>query len=124
MIEINMTGTRSYTVTENDTAQVLGSGTLPVLATPRLVTWLEETSWRLIADELSAGQSTVGGSMNLQHLAPTAVGREVTCYAKVVAQKGAKVVFSVWAMEGEQRIAEGEHVRFVVTDEKFLDKIG
>ena len=50
----------TFSVTDELTAQAVGSGTLPVLATPVLAARLEECAWRAVAPSLPAGSSTVG----------------------------------------------------------------
>lgn len=43
MIEIGMAAEKKIAVGKEDTAEVWGSGTLPVLATPRMILLVEET---------------------------------------------------------------------------------
>ena len=49
-----------HEVTDNDTAAALGSGDVPVLATPRLIAWMEAATVRAVTAFLGRGQTTVG----------------------------------------------------------------
>ncbi|HEX4527768.1 MAG TPA: thioesterase, partial [Acidimicrobiia bacterium] len=64
-------------VTEGDTALALKTGDVPVLATPRVVTLAEEATVRAVDGELAEGTTSVGYRVQLDHLAPTAVGGHV-----------------------------------------------
>ena len=56
------------TVTDKDTAKVFGSGTLPVLATPRMLALMEEASYKCVAEMLDEGSSTVGTHLDVSIL--------------------------------------------------------
>ena len=83
-MEAGITGTQTITVTEDKTAQAMGSGTLPVFATPAMIALMENTAYKSVADELEEGAGTVGTLMNVKHVAATPVGMEVTCETKLV----------------------------------------
>ena len=69
----------------------LGSGDVPVLATPRVVALVEEATVAAIAAALAPGQTTVGTRVELDHLAATPVGRTVV---------GARPAWSRWTVGG------------------------
>ena len=62
------------TVADEDTAEHLRSGDVPVLATPRLIALCEEATCRAIDGHLSEAQSSVATRVQFDHLAPVAVG--------------------------------------------------
>src|SRR3990172_10701980 len=64
-------------VTEGDTAPALGTGDVAVLATPRVATLAEAATVQAVAGELDDATTTVGYRLQLDHLAPTAVGGQV-----------------------------------------------
>ena len=64
------------TVTPADTADALGSGSLPVLGTPRVLAWMEAATCAAIDAALGDGQTSVGSRVELEHLRPSAVGSE------------------------------------------------
>src|SRR5258708_1250565 len=76
-----LTAAITVKVEEGDTALAIGSGGVPVLATPRLVTLLEQASVEAIAGRLGADKTSVGYEVQLAHLSPTPVGSEVTAEA-------------------------------------------
>ena len=111
--------TLTYTVTPDLTAQAMGSGDMPVLATPAMVAMMENASMRLVAD----GDTTVGGQIDASHLRPSAAGSEIEVTATLTAQEGRKMTFRVEARDGGNVIGEATHVRFVVSRERFLSKL-
>lgn len=111
-------------VTEDKTAAALGSGDLPVLATPIMVALMENAAMMAVADALPEGSTTVGGKIDVSHLAPTPVGAEVTATAVLESVEGRKLVFHVEAHQGELLLGEGSHLRFVVDRDKFMTKLG
>ena len=64
-ITIRMKGTATKIVTENDTAKVVKSGSLPVLATPVLSALMEEAACDAVKEGLAEGETTVGGFIGL-----------------------------------------------------------
>jgi fluoroacetyl-CoA thioesterase len=114
----------SYVVTERDTASVLGSGSLPVLATPRLLAWLEAVCCRAVDEVLPPGSSSVGTRMSLEHLAASPVGATVTCRATVVHVDGRLVRFELVATRADgSPVAHGELTRVVVDAQRFLGRV-
>jgi predicted thioesterase len=109
-------------VGEADTAISQHSGDVPVLATPRLIALCEEASLQAIAGQVPEGHTTVGMRVQLDHLAPTAVGHEVTADARLDKIEGRRLTFSVSASDERGLVAAGKVTRVVVDVEKFLDK--
>lgn len=121
-MEAGITGTQTITVTEDETAQAMGSGTLPVFATPAMIALMENTAYKSVADELEEGAGTVGTLMNVKHVAATPVGMEVTCETKLVEVDRKRLVFEVKAYDAAGVIGEGTHERFIIDNERFLAK--
>lgn len=121
-IETGMANQISLIVGQDDTATALGSGTAPVLATPRMIALMEEAAWTAIQDGLEEDQTSVGISMNVSHLSATPVGMEITASAEVTAIAGRKVSFLLKAWDEKGLIGEGTHQRAVVQEEKFVCK--
>ena len=121
-MQIGITGKQTITVTEEKTAQAMGSGTLPVFATPAMIALIEETAWKSVADELEEGCVTVGTSLNVKHLAASPVGMKVTCNTTLVEVDKRRLVFSVEVEDETGKIGEGTHERFIVQAEKFQNK--
>ena len=123
MLESGLRHTSSVIVKESDTAAALGSGDLPVFATPAMTALMENAAMLAVAAELPEGSTTVGGSINVNHLRPTAVGAEVSATATLEKVDGRKLYFNVAATEGGRLIGEGTHLRFIVDRERFMAKV-
>ena len=121
-MEAGITGKQTITVTEEKTAQAMGSDTLPVFATPAMIALMENTAYKSVADELEEGAGTVGTLMNVKHVAATPVGMEVTCETKLIEVDRKRLVFEVKAYDAAGVIGEGTHERFIIDNERFLAK--
>jgi fluoroacetyl-CoA thioesterase len=122
-IEAGLAATLERTVGDDDTALEVGSGSLPVLATPRLLAWFEAATCEAIAMVLEARQTSVGTRVSLEHTAPSAVGTVVELTASVVHVDGRLVRFSVAAREGGKLVGSGEVTRVVVDAERFMSRV-
>lgn len=110
-----------HEVTEADTATALGSGDVPVLATPRLIAWLEAATVRAAAGFLEPRQTTVGTAIRIEHRRATAVGGSVETAATPQQPDGRKLTFAVTATDSTgQVIAAGEIDRVIVDRERFM----
>jgi predicted thioesterase len=109
-------------VTEADTALALRSGDVAVLGTPRVVALCEEASIAAIAGCLVDGTTSVGMRVQLDHLAPTAIGHDVTAEATLEKVEGRRLVFTVSVRDARSLIAAGRVTRVVVDRDHFLDK--
>jgi predicted thioesterase len=81
------TGIKGHTeqiVDESITADTVGSGLLPVFATPAMIALIEKTAWESIADELEPGQGTVGIKVDVAHISATPIGMKVWCDTELV----------------------------------------
>lgn len=123
MLETGLTHTSSLTVTEALTAKAMGSGDLPVLATPAMMALMENAAMTAVVPELPEGSTTVGGHIESSHLKPTPVGAEVKAEATLTKIDGRKLYFTVKAMQGDTVIGESTHLRFIVDREKFMSKL-
>ncbi len=123
MDETPLEARRTFTVAAADTAEALGSGSLPVLATPRLLAWCEAVTCAAIDPTLDAGQTSVGTRVSLEHVAASAVGAEVTVNASPSYVDGRLVRFTVAAREGAKLVGTGEVTRVVVDAERFLSRL-
>jgi fluoroacetyl-CoA thioesterase len=109
-------------VGDDDTALALGSGSVPVLATPRLIALCEEATLKAIDGCLAGDQTTVGMRVQLDHLAPTAVGELVTAEATLERVEGKRLVFTVSVTDHRGLIAAGKVTRVIVETARFMDK--
>ncbi len=115
--------TQTIIVTEQLTAAILGSGLLPVYATPAVVALIENTACQCITD-LQEGETTVGIHIDVQHLKASAIGEEVTCTASLVAQEGRKYAFTATVTNAKGDVlATATHERFKVDAQRFMAKL-
>ena len=121
-MELGSKYTVKITVEEIDTAKEIGSGTLRVLATPRMIALMEEAAYKCIGGNLENGSTSVGTFMNVKHLSATPVGMEVTAVAEITEVDGRRVAFKVEAYDETGLIGEGSHERFIVGEERFVSK--
>jgi predicted thioesterase len=101
----------------------MGSGDLPVLATPAMMALMENAAMLAVAPHLPEGSTTVGGHISASHIKPTPVGETVTGTATVTKVDGKKIEFDVKAHCGDILLGEGSHLRFIVDREKFMSRL-
>jgi fluoroacetyl-CoA thioesterase len=114
--------TLSFVVGEDDTAQAVGSGSLPVLGTPRLLAWCEAATCAALTG-LDPRTTSVGTHVDIAHLAPNAVGDEVVVHAEVSERTERTVVLSVEARHHAQVVGRGRVTRAVVDVETFMARL-
>lgn len=117
-----LVGTCELVVTDADTAIALLTGDVPVLATPRVISLAEEASIRAVDGELAEGTTSVGYRVQLDHLAPTAVGGRVRADATLESIEGRRLTFRVSVSDGHGLVAAGRITRVVVERLRFLEK--
>ena len=124
MLEKGLTHTSRIIVANCDTAVALGSGDLPVLATPRMAILLENAAMVAVATELPDGSTTVGGHIDVSHLNPSPIGAVIEGTATLEKIDGRKLYFNVKAVQEDGTvIGEGTHLRFIVDREKFMERL-
>ena len=121
-----MDATLTFTVTDADTAAAVGSGSLPVLGTPRLLAWCEAATCAAIDPTLDAGSTSVGTRITLEHLAASPVGQQVEVTASTAYVDGRLHRFTVGARHvggNGKVIGSAEITRVVVDSEKFVSRL-
>jgi predicted thioesterase len=111
------------TVGDDDTAIAHKSGSVPVLATPRVIALSEEACVAVVEGRLEEGSTTVGQRVQLDHLQPTAVGGIITAEATLEAVQGRRLTFTVSVNDERGLVAAGRITRVVVDTGRFLDKL-
>jgi fluoroacetyl-CoA thioesterase len=123
-MRVGDSATLTFTVTADDTAAAMGSGDLPVLATPRLLAWCEATTCAVVEPAIDRLRTSVGTRVQLDHVGASPVGAEVTITASVAHLDGRLVRFDVAALQGEEKlVGHGELTRVVVDRERFLLRV-
>jgi len=121
-VKAGLRNTVSEEVTADKTAAAMGSGSLPVYATPAMTCLMEKAATEAVERFMPEGWTTVGISLHAAHTAATPVGLTVRAEAEVTAVEGRKLVFTVRAFDDKEEIGVGTHERFAVAREKFLAK--
>ena len=107
---------------EAHSARALGSGLLPVLATPAMTALMEQAAANALEEFLPEGWTSVGISLNIEHISATPLGMTFRAEAEVTEVEGRKIVFNVHAYDEAGEIGHGVHTRFAVESEPFLAK--
>ncbi len=122
-VTVGTSATQEHLVGDDDTAAAVGSGSLPVLATPRLLAWCEAATCAAIDASLEPGRTSVGTRISLEHLAPSAVGATVAVSASVAHVDGRLLRFTVEARQAGKLVGSGEVTRVVVDADRFLARL-
>ena len=122
MVEPGIKGHKTIMVTEEYTARAVGSGTLPVFATPMMIALIEATASESMTAALEEGKSTVGTKLDVAHSAATPVGMQVDCDTELIEVDRRRLVFKVTVYDAVGEVGSGIHERFIVDDAKFMEK--
>lgn len=129
MSEPTLTATLTFTVGDDDTALAVGSGTLPVLGTPRLLAWCEAATCAALEPTLPTGSTSVGTRISLEHTRASPVAQQVEVTASTTYVDGRLHRFTVAARHLDVNggpgkvVATGEVTRVIVDAEKFLSRV-
>lgn len=124
MIEPGLTCTLEAQVGEDDTAIALGSGDLPVLATPRMVAWMENAAMSAVAAQLEPAETTVGTRIEVTHVKAVPIGGVVRATALSTEVDRRRIEFRIEVRDANHElVGEGTHTRFVVDRARFLDRL-
>ena len=121
-VEAGLRGCIERDVTDLDTAVALGSGDVDVLSTPRVLAWAEAACVAALGDRLEEGQTTVGLTMQIDHVQPTGIGARISINAEVERVEGRRLTFAVEASDSRGTIAVGRIVRVMVDRGRFLER--
>ena len=118
-----LTATAIRRVTDAMTAPVVGSGAVPVLASPMMIAIMEEAAAAAVHPHLSPGMTTLGVHLDVTHTAATPVGLVVTAEATLVSVDGRKLEFTIEARDEKEPIGRARHTRIVVDEARFLARL-
>jgi predicted thioesterase len=109
----------ALTVTEDDTALAMGSGDVPVLASPRVLALAEQAAVLALDGCLPEGKTSVGAWTELEHTAPARVGARVVAEAVLIGVHGRRLEFSISVREDGEEVAHVRHRRVLVSRTRF-----
>ncbi len=110
-------------VTKEDTALRYGSGFLEVFATPSMIALMENSAMKAVQDKLPEGFGTVGIEINIKHIKATPIGMKVKSEAILTEINDKKLTFLIKAWDEQGEIGFGTHTRYIVDNEKFVEKV-
>jgi len=122
-LEIGLTGHKDLIVGREDLASFTGNIGAEVLSTHRVVLLMEQAAREAIKGRLPEGMMTVGTMIHMRHFAASPLGSKVRAEAVLRDIDGRRLVFHVVAQDEIEKIAEGENERFMVSEQKFLEKV-
>jgi predicted thioesterase len=106
-------------VTQNDTASSFGVEHMPVLATSKIVAFMEYTALSSIQSYLPEGYSSVGTHITIYHEKPALPGENVTCVSRLVEAEGRKLVFEITIHNDHDLVARATHTRMIIKNDAF-----
>ena len=122
-LQRGLTRVDTFVVEADHGAPQVGSGSVPVLATPWLIAYMERTAHRLVADGLPENYTSVGTLVNIQHLSPTPIGGSVTVKARIEEIVGRRIILTVQAHDEIDEVGRGEHQRVAVKTHRFIENL-
>jgi len=122
-IQVGLKNKVTIQVTHELTAEALGSGLLPVFATPAMVALIEGCAKDSLVPFLQEGQGTVGTSVNVSHLSATLMEKQVTCETTVTQVDRKKIKFDAVVTDEKGLIGQGTHERFIINNDHFMAKL-
>lgn len=121
-LEIGIKGEDHVIVKQENTAKAMGSGQLPVFATPAMIALMEKTASESVQKYLEEGYGSVGTNLEVKHISATPMDIKVCCESELIKIDGRRLVFSVKAFDNKGLIGEGIHERFIIKNDSFLKK--
>ena len=119
VLKVGRKGSAQLTVGPEHTAPHVGSGRVPVLATPVVINLLEAAALAAVEHLLPEGHQSLGVQLDIRHFAATPVGMRVEAHAELIAVDGRTLKFRVSARDEREPISEGTHERVVVNVARF-----
>ena len=117
---VGMKDTLVWEVTEKLTTT---RGEFKVFSTPSMTLLVEMAAHKVAEPHLKPGQGQVGLSVNIRHLAPTPIGKQVRAEAELTGIDRRKLTFKVKVFDDVEQVGEAEHERFVIDVDKYIERL-
>lgn len=111
--------TTTIYVKETDLANHVGSGTVEVFATPRMIAVMEQAAASCLAQFLDENETSVGVQIATTHVAATPCGMKVETIATIQSVDHKRVCFEIIAKDEVDLIGTATHERVIVHKETF-----
>ncbi|HYK78138.1 MAG TPA: thioesterase family protein [Micropepsaceae bacterium] len=112
-------GSSDLVVGVEHTAPSIGSGRVPVLATPVMINLIEAAALAAVEHLLPPGHQSLGIHLDVRHFAATPIGMRVRATAELTGVEGRTLSFRVEASDEKEPIGGGSHERVVVNVARF-----
>ena len=122
-LKTGLTGSAELLVGVEHTAPSIGSGLVPVLATPVMINVIEAAALAAVEHLLPAGHQSLGIHLDIRHFAATPIGMRVRATAELIAVDGRTLSFRVAASDDKEPIGDGSHQRVVVNVARFDQRV-
>lgn len=122
-VPVGTTGERKLLVTGEVAIDFLGVEEARVLGTPFMIAFMELTARNSVKLLLEPGEDTVGTTINVNHLAATPIGMQVTFRTEVLSVNDRRILFKIEAFDEKEKIGEGTHERFIIDVARFASRL-
>lgn len=122
-IQVGMVSEKNQHVTEELTAEYVGSGNVPVLATPMIALFVEKICHEMVEHLLPPEHVSVGISITLNHFAPTPIGDDVRIRAEITSIEERRISYAATIWDSQEKVGEAAHTRAIVSRERFLSRV-
>jgi predicted thioesterase len=122
-LKVGLKGSAELLVGVEHTAPRVGSGRVPVLATPVMINVIEAAALAAVEHLLPIGHQSLGIHLDVRHFAATPVGMRVRATSELIGIDGRTLLFKVEAHDEREAIGDGWHKRVVVNVARFDQRI-
>ncbi len=122
-VPLGTKGERKLLVTGEVAIDFLGVEEARVLGTPFMIAFMELTARNSVKPLLEPGEDTVGTTINVNHLAATPIGMQVTFRTEVLSVNDRRILFKLEAFDEKEKIGEGTHERFIIDVARFASRL-
>jgi predicted thioesterase len=122
-LKIGLEGSADLLVGPEHTAPRVGSGRVPVLATPVMINVIEAAALAAVEHLLPSGHQSLGIHLDVRHFAATPVGMRIRATAELTAIDGRTLSFRVAARDDKESIGDGTHQRVIVNVARFDERV-
>jgi predicted thioesterase len=122
-LQVGLKGSAELLVDVEHTAPRVGSGRVPVLATPVMINVIEAAALAAVEHLLPIGHQSLGTHLDVRHFAATPVGMRVRATSELIGIDGRTLLFKVEAHDEREPIGDGWHKRVVVNVARFDQRV-
>jgi predicted thioesterase len=122
-LQRGMKGSAQLLVGIEHTAPKVGSGLVPVLATPVMINLIEAAALDAVERLLPDGHQSLGTRLDVRHFAATPIGMKVRASAELIKVEGRTLLFRVGAQDEKEPIGDGTHERVIVNVTRFDQRV-